>query len=156
MAETPAPLAELDELLAAIRTYDDPRRAAAEWKQVYRLLQQTDLPAGRFQSVVGMRDVEALATLIDQLRRPDQAPQPGEAPDAETCRRALRAFRKRAKLTRLDDDSKLGRGPLSKGTDQSPTAIIPPAEWPGAVWQQLARDGRLRYVGDGMYELPSQ
>jgi hypothetical protein len=33
----------------------------------------------------------------------------------ETLRNALKAFKKRLKLTALDDDSRLGRGPFSGG-----------------------------------------
>jgi hypothetical protein len=147
-------VAKLDELLASIRAYDDPRRAADEWKQVYRILQKADLPPARVTGVVGMRDVARLAELIDQLRNPAAGATPTDAaPDAETCRRALQAFRKRLALTRLDEESKLGRGPLSKGSGHSAAAITPPDEWPEAVWQELARQGKLRSIGHGFYEL---
>ena len=59
MAPDPAILAALDKLSAAIRAYGDPRRAAGEWKQVYRLLQKTSLVADRVGDVVGRRDVRA-------------------------------------------------------------------------------------------------
>jgi len=157
MSCDPEILAKLDELLAAIRGYDDPRRAPEQWKQVYRLLQKTDLPPGHVTGTVGMRDAVRLAELIGRLRgtAPPAAAGPGEAeaPDAETCRRALRAFRKRLALTCLDEESKLGRGPLSKGSGTSAAAITPPTEWPDTVWQELVRQGRLRYIGHGFYEL---
>ncbi|KKK58395.1 hypothetical protein LCGC14_3044880, partial [marine sediment metagenome] len=70
MASDPTTVTKLDELMAAIQGYDDPRRAAGEWKQVYRLLQNTELPPGRVTGVVGMRDMPGLAALIDQLRAP--------------------------------------------------------------------------------------
>ena len=38
MACDPEIVTKLDELLTAIGGYDDPRRATAEWKQVYKLL----------------------------------------------------------------------------------------------------------------------
>jgi len=159
MAKDPATLTRLDELITAIRNCGDPRRASAEWKQVYRLLQQTDLPAARVTYIVGMRDVDGLAGLIDQLREPAPAmPPPADVPDAETCKRAMRAFRKRLALIRLDDESKISsRSPLSKGADRAVTnAIIPPNEWPEAVWQELARQGKLVHIGRGFYELPKQ
>ncbi len=152
MTGDPTAVTKLDELLAAIRAYDDPRRAAGEWKQVYRLLEKTDLPPDRVRSTVGMRDLAALAELLDQLRAPESAA--ADAPSAETCRRALRAFRKRLTLTCLDEESKLGRGPLSKGSDSHLAAITPPVEWPDSVWQELVRQGKLRYIGHGFYELP--
>jgi len=154
MTDNPTTVAKLDELLTAIRGYDDPRRAGTQWKQVYKLLQKSGLPAGRFTGVVGMRDTAGLVELIEQLRNPAAAAPGGEAAaiDPQTCKKALRAFRKRQVLTRLDDESKLGRGPLSKGPDESYAAIIPPNEWPEAVWQQLVRQGKLRYIGHGFYE----
>jgi len=148
---------KLDELLAAIRGYGDPRRAADEWKQAYKLLQKTDLPSARVTHVVGMRDVVRLAELIDQLRAPAAAAAQPDAPSAETCRQALRAFSRRLALTRLDEESKLGHSPLSKGADSHvAAAIVPPSEWPDSVWQELVRQGKLRYIGHGFYELTKQ
>ncbi|HET6426802.1 MAG TPA: hypothetical protein VFJ30_00220 [Phycisphaerae bacterium] len=153
MTTDPQIVTELEELAAAIRGYDDPRRASAEWKQAYRLLQKTDLPPGRVTHVVGMRDVAGLTGLIEQLRTPAAAAPPAaEAPDADTCKRAMRAFRKRLALTVLDEQSTLGHGPLSKGA-AGVAAIIPPSDWPESVWQELVRQGKLRYIGHGFYEL---
>jgi hypothetical protein len=64
----------------------------------------------------------------------------------------MKAFKKRLKLTALDDDSRLGRGALSGG----PTgvfAVKPPSQFPQEVWQELCRQGRLRDSGHGLYEL---
>jgi hypothetical protein len=144
------PAAELTTLLEKIETYPDPRRASTEWKQAFKLLQATDLDKRRTQHVVGMRDVAGLKDLIAQLAAPS-APA-GEAPDEELCKKALKAFKKRAKLTRLDDESKLGRGPLSKGADKGLSAITPPMEFPDEVWQHLVHQGKLRYLGNGLYE----
>jgi hypothetical protein len=151
MASDPTTVAKLDELMTAIRAYGDPRQAAGQWKQVYRLLQNTKLPPGRVTGVVGMRDVPGLAAMIDQLRAP-VLDAPADVPGEDTCRKALQAFRKRLSLTVLDEDSKLGRGPLSKGGGAA-AAIVPPNEWPEPVWQELVRQGKLRYIGHGFYEL---
>jgi len=151
MASDPTTVAKLDELMTAIRAYGDPRQAAGQWKQVYRLLQNTKLPPGRVTGVVGMRDVPGLAAMIDQLRAP-ALDAPADVPGEDICRKALQAFRKRLSLTVLDEDSKLGRGPLSKGGGAA-AAIVPPNEWPEPVWQELVRQGKLRYIGHGFYEL---
>jgi hypothetical protein len=151
MASDPTTVAKLDELMTAIRGYADPRRAASEWKQVYRLLSNTELPPGRVTGVVGMRDMPGLAAMIDQLRAP-ALDAPADVPSEDTCRKALQAFRKRLSLTVLDEDSKLGRGPLSKGGGAA-ASIVPPNEWPEPVWQELVRQGKLRYIGHGFYEL---
>ncbi len=156
MSIDPAILAKLDELLAALRAKPDPRRAVEEWKQVYKLLQKTEIPEGRITGVVGMRNVAGLAEILDQLHAPE-APPAGDAPSLDICRAAMHAFRKRLSLTVLDEESKLGRGPLSKGAaDSSTRAITPPDEWPLAVWQELVRQGKLKYIGHGFYELPKQ
>ena len=149
---------KLDELLTAIGGYDDPRRASGEWKQVYKLLQKTDVPPGRVTSMVGMRDVGRLTEVIAQLSAPEAEapPPPDDVPDAETCRKALKAFRKRVSVTRLDDESTLGRSPLTKGSSSGPMAIVPPIEWPDAVWRELVRQGKLRDAGHGFYELAKQ
>ncbi len=152
MTVDPNILTALDGLAAAIAGCDDPRRAGGEWKQVFKLLQKTDLPAGRVSHVTGMRDAAMLAELNEQLRG-SEVEAPAEAPGDEDCKKAFQAFKKRLKLTVLDEESKLGHSPLSKGSDASTAAIVPPNEWPDAVWQELARQGRLHYVRDGFYEL---
>ena len=147
-------MTKLDELLTAIRGCDDPRHPVGEWKQVCRQLQKTELPPGQVTGVVGMRNVAGLAALIDQLRNPAPATAAADVPDAEICKKALQAFRKRLSLTVLDEESKLGRSPLSKGADSHvAAAIVPPNEWPGSVWEELVRQGKLRYIGHGFYEL---
>lgn len=151
-------VSQLDGLRMAIEGYDDPRRAASEWKQVYKLLTKTDLPSDRVTHIVGMREVAQLAELIDQLRNPISASAPqGEAPSRETCRRALRAFRKRLALTRLDEESRIGgHSALTSGKDSQMSAIVPPSEWPDCVWQELVRQDKLRYVGHGFYQQTNQ
>jgi len=153
MTSDPMIPATLDELLAAIRGYDDPRRATDEWKQAYRLLQKTALPADRVAGVVGMRDVAGLAGLVEELRSPVVAAAPPEAPSNDICAKALQAFRKRLSLAVLDDESKLGRNPLTKGAKSSVAGIVPPSEWPEPVWQELVRQGQLRHIGHGCYAL---
>jgi hypothetical protein len=150
MTDAPTSLAEIEKLLAAIRKYPDPRRAAEEWKRAYRLLQKTPLPADRVSGVIGMRDAEGLAALIEELRHPVAAA-PSDAPAAEVCAKALQAFRKRFALAVLDEESKLGRNPLTKGAESSIAGIAPPADWPEPVWRELVRQGQLRYVGHGLY-----
>ena len=159
MTSNPITVTKLDELMTAIRGYDDPRRAAGEWKQVYKLLQKTDLPTDRVTHVVGMRDVARLTELIDQLRDPAAASAPPhtDAPSAETCRRAMRAFRKRLALTRLDEESKISsHSALTKGADSRMAAIVPPIDWPESVWQELVRQDKLRYIGHGFYQQTNQ
>ena len=87
--------------------------------------------------------------LVIEIEVPAALP---DAPSSEVCAKAFLAFRKRFALTVLDEESKLGRNPLTKGAKSTIAGIIPPNEWPEAVWQELVRQGKLRYLGRGFYE----
>ncbi len=67
-------------------------------------------------------------------------------------KKAMKAFKKRLKLTALDEDSRLGGGPFSKGA-QGVVAVRPPNQFPQAVWDELVRQKKLRSAGHGLYEL---
>jgi len=77
--------------------------------------------------------------------------QPAPIPP-EVLKSALKAFKKRLKLTALDDDSRLGRGALSGGAT-GVFAIQPPSQFPREVWQELCRQGKLCDSGHGLYKL---
>jgi hypothetical protein len=79
---------------------------------------------------------------------PPGSPQVALTP--ELLKSAYNAFKKRWKLTRLDQESRIGRGPLSSGQKSS----VPPNQFPRAVWDELVKQGRLKYAGSGMYALP--
>jgi len=85
----------------------------------------------------------------------DSQPSP-DSPTSEELRKALKAFKKRLKLSRLDDESKLGHGPMSGGKSSGIVAIMPPLQYPKAVWEKLVEQGRLKYAGQGLYQLVSQ
>ena len=71
----------------------------------------------------------------------------------ELLKSAMKAFKKRLKLTALDDESRLGRGPFSGGAT-GVFAVRPPDQFPQEVWDELCRQGKLRSSGHGLYELP--
>lgn len=74
--------------------------------------------------------------------------------DPQQLKAAFKAFKKRLKLTCLDDQSRIGVGPMSSGRASGIVAITPPDQYPTAVWEELARQGKLRRAGGGLYELP--
>ena len=76
-----------------------------------------------------------------------------EQEQRETLKRAMKAFRKRLKLTHLNEESKLGRSPLTGGKRSSVVAIMPPHQYPPEVWDELVEQGKLKSAGRGFYEL---
>jgi hypothetical protein len=82
-----------------------------------------------------------------------EAASPGGFDHAQ-LKNAMKAFKKRLKLTRLDQESRLGRGAMSSGGRSDIVAISPPTQYPQAVWDELVRQGKLRRAGHGLYELP--
>jgi hypothetical protein len=81
---------------------------------------------------------------------------PTDPPSAEQIKKAMKAFKKRLKLSRLDDESSLGHGPMSSGRESGIVAIMPPNQYPKAVWDELVARGRLKYSGHGLYEIVEQ
>jgi hypothetical protein len=70
----------------------------------------------------------------------------------EELRKAMKAFRKRLKLTQLDDDSRLGHSPLT-GAKPTVISIQPPAGFGREIWEELAQKGYLKRDGVGFYAL---
>lgn len=64
--------------------------------------------------------------------------------DSAQLKNVLKAFKKRLKLTRLDDESRLGHGAMSSGGQSGIVAISPPTRYPQAVWDELVRQGKCR------------
>jgi hypothetical protein len=78
---------------------------------------------------------------------------PDGTPTAAVVKLAIQAFKKRIKLMRLDDESKVGRSPMSGGNRSIVAGIKPPDQYPQAVWDHLVAVGRLKKDSQGMYEL---
>jgi len=66
---------------------------------------------------------------------------------------ALKAFKKRLRLMRLDKESGKIGGPLSTGKSSGIVAINPPTQFPREIWPELVKQGKLKYEGQGLYEL---
>lgn len=80
------------------------------------------------------------------------APTPA-GPTKEELKRAFKAFKRRLKVTRLDEESRIAGGPLSGGRSSSIVAITPPQGFSQAVWDELVKQGKLKHAGHGTYEL---
>ncbi len=70
----------------------------------------------------------------------------------EELKKALKAFKKRMKMTQLDDESKLGHSPLTGGGAKI-VAIQPPSGFGREIWEELASRGDLKADGGGFYAL---
>ena len=70
----------------------------------------------------------------------------------ETLVRAMKALRKRIKLARLDDESRLGRNPMTKGGHSGIFAVHAPEQYPTEVWQHLVAKGKLKQAAPGLYQ----
>jgi hypothetical protein len=74
-------------------------------------------------------------------------------PTDEELKSAYKAFKKRLKLTRLDDESRLGRSPLTGGGDSGIESIIPPRQFKQEIWDELVKRGTLSKDADGFYRI---
>jgi hypothetical protein len=83
----------------------------------------------------------------------ESEPAPSATPPPEVLNRALKAFKKRLKLTQLDYASRIGVGPMSSGSNSAIVAITPPNDYPRAVWDALVEQGRLKKASQRQYEL---
>ena len=70
----------------------------------------------------------------------------------EELKRAFKAFKKRLKLARLDDESGLSKG--SKVSRIS--GISPPREFPAEIWEELVKQGKLKREVNGIYALANE
>ena len=83
---------------------------------------------------------------------PDGQPAP-EQFSKELLKSAYVAFKKRWKLTKLDEESRIGRGPMSSGQRSTIVGIQPPNQFPAAVWELLVQQGKLKRAGRDQYAL---
>ncbi len=76
-------------------------------------------------------------------------------PAKEELDRALKAFKKRLKLTRRDNESSYGSArALTGGKVSGIVAVSPPTGFPPEIWDELVRIGKLkRTPGERTYEL---
>lgn len=151
---------KLRDVTNAILASEDPARAERDWELIARLLPRTPADQDQAQAALKSRDAAALDAIIRAIENPA----PVEAgPDAasvaarfsaEERASALRAFRKRLKLVRLSDESKLGGRYTSGGCRSEIDAIEPPDGFPPEIWKSLAAAGQLKDTGQGFYALP--
>lgn len=125
----------------------------ALWARALEILGAARASEPELAAAIDARDYAALRAIVEQW---DSGKRPVPAQDLEVMRRAMKAFRKSMKLTRLDDESKVGRNPMSSGSGSSILGIVPPARFTRDVWNELVRRGELRGGRQGIYELAKE
>lgn len=145
-------LQKLRQLHTDIAEAKDGFKVVDAWALAQRLIARMPVDQAEVKRVFAEQDAEGLDTLIRRLEDPD-AFAPKQAPEAtaQEMKDAMHAFRKRLKLARLNDESKLGGRHLSGGKKSDIDAIEPPRDYPKRVWDALVEAGRLRYTGQGFY-----
>ena len=156
------PASTLNELQAAAQRIADasPATAGPHWGAMHKLLLKAKVAPGEIMPLVAGRDLDGLHRLLAKLagapmvEEPKGPSKPKPEIDHDTLAHAMKAFRSRMKLTRLDAESRLGVGPMTGGKKHGIDAIIPPREIPHEVWEALADEGKLRRFDGGFYGLP--
>jgi hypothetical protein len=123
-----------------------------DWATARAALDAAGEAEGELLAIVEAHDRAALATLLKawvsgKILRPVH--------DREVMKKAVKAFRKRLKLGRLDEESRIG-GAFSKGERSGITGVVPPDSFGPDVWAELVRVGRMLDVGHGVLELPPE
>jgi hypothetical protein len=128
-------------------------QAARPWAEARRALDTYGERDAELRAAVDAKDAAALGALVVQWQTGKRhLPEH----DREVLKRALKAFRKSLKLTRLDAESSLGVGPMSSGRQSGIVGMTPPPRYPREVWDELVRQGRLLAGRHGTYELPPE
>lgn len=142
----------LESLAARVRDATDDGEAEAAWlemeKQLAAAEAEEEIEIAMPILERSLEDVEAM------LRGWSDGTRPMAAWDKAVLKRALKAYRKRLKLVRLDDESSSSRNPLSRGEDSAITGVRPPEQYAPQIWATMVQLGKLRDAGHGLLELP--
>lgn len=146
---------KLRQLHTEIAESGDGLKIVDAWKTVARLLPRATTNLAEAQRVIEAQDAAGLGALIDEIENPTPKSATSQA-DIESVthddkKAALRAFHKRLKLARLNDESKLGSRDLTGGKKSEIDAVEAPREFPPKVWKALVADGTLKDAGGGFY-----
>jgi len=136
--------------VAASRLKENPDDLSA-WSEVKAAVAATEDEDPDLAEAVASEDAEKLMELAEAWYS-DKRVLP--VSDRGVLKRAMKAYRKSLKVTRLMDESRLGHSAMTSGHESGIVGIIPPPRYPRAVWDQLARQGRLIAHHGGMYQLP--
>lgn len=147
-------LEKLRSVVEDIRTPKNPMNLLDHWQLAGRLLSRFPVNQPEAARICRERDLPALDAMVSSLEHPTSPATP-KAPDPqatdEEMSAALKAFKKRLKLARLADESKLGGRYTSGGRHSNIDAIMPPEQFAPHVWRALEKAGKLKHTGQGFY-----
>jgi hypothetical protein len=141
----------LKDIVAQLQVGAAPEQAWAEASRALAAAREED--DIELYVAVEDRDFDTLRTIVRQWASGERAL---TKHDRDVLKRALKAFRKRLKLVRLDSESSVGGGPTSSGRESSIVGVRPPDQYPQEVWDELVRQKRLIAASDGTCELPPE
>lgn len=136
--------------VAASRLRTDPENRGA-WSEVSAARAATGDTDPDLAAVIESEDAARLMELAEAWYTGARALPES---DRAVLKRAIKAYRKSLKLTRLMDESRLGHSAMTSGHASGIVGIVPPPQYPRAVWDQLSRQGQLIARHGGLYELP--
>lgn len=123
----------------------------AAWAELQSAFTVTKCDDEELELAIEVQEIDELKSFVDQWHNGKRH---FPACDRDVLKRAMKAFRKSLKVTRLAAESSLSGGPLSGGSDFTVIGIQPPVRYPMEVWNELARQNRLVTDGKGTFELP--
>jgi len=144
----------LSTVLAAVVEYPPGGAPAKTWADAREALTASAVNEPDVAAAVAAEDAAAVRGILEQWRSGKRhLPEH----DREVLKRAMKAYRKRFKVTVLEAESSIAGGPMSAGRKSTIVGITPPERYPRAVWDELVRQGRLLSSGrGGTYELPPE
>jgi hypothetical protein len=141
----------LTDIVAQLRLGVETERAWAEADAALRATRMED--DVELFVAVEERDFDAVAAIVAEW-------QAGKRTlvqhDRDVLKRAMKAFRKRLKIVRLDDESSIGGGAFSSAKESSIVGVRAPEQYPQEVWDELVRQKRLVEGRDDVHELPPE
>ena len=138
-------------VLATIESVTADASNTAAWDELQSAFTVTKCDDEELGLAIEMQDIDELNRLVEEWH---SAKRHYPVCDRDVLKRAMKAYRKSLKVTRLAAETKLGGGPLSGGSESTVVGIMPPPRYPKAVWYELARQKRLMTDGKGTFELP--
>ncbi len=140
-------------LEAVARELEDDPASAGAWAKAEEVLKHYAVPPEEDEELIAAiecQDAEVLGTILAEWLSGDRL---RLLCDRGVLKRALKAFRKRIKVSVLAAESSLGGGPMSSGRKSNLVGIAPPERYPLEVWDELVRLGRMTDEKRGLYWL---